>query len=161
MWKPLGILRGHDGSPEYMVTVLAPYGLFRRFEPRHLDRLVPSIRLKDFVDEEIVCHCPDANHNAFLLLEGIAAATKKRGDVIHIVQLQGKGTMFNEGPLAGLEHDLTGARALGRAKVLALDAGMLLRLFHDEPALGYPFALDLCRMSMEQADQQLKHYLPP
>ena len=64
----------------------------------------------------IVCHCSDASHDSFLLIDGVLAVTRKMGDDVHVVNLEGTGAVFVVGPMMGLSQEgAAGLRALGRS----------------------------------------------
>lgn len=86
-----------------LVEAIEGEELFRAVPASKLKKLVPLMRVKEFEDEEIVCHCADAEHDAFVLLKGVAAATKNLHERQYVLQLKGKDAVFNADPLVGPE----------------------------------------------------------
>lgn len=135
------------------------YGMFGGAAPKKLDDLVPALRIKEFQDEPIECHCSDARHEAFIILEGKAAATRKLGPVEHIVDLVGFGAMFKMGGLVGHEDRFSGARALGPTKVIAIDTELMNRALAANGDLGYICMKNLGRLMMMSMERQLDRHL--
>lgn len=140
-------------------AVLSTYPLFQDVEPGDLDHLIPACRFKELQDEEVVCHCPDASHDAFVLLKGSVSITRRRGEAIHNVLLQRPGAAFNLGPLLGLSPNGAGARALGKVELLALDSVMVTEMLQRNPHLGYRLIRNLGRLALDQCERQLERYL--
>jgi CRP-like cAMP-binding protein len=122
-------------------------------------RLIPWLRIKEFDDEAIECHCPDATHDAFLMLEGRAAVTFKVGDDEHVLEVQGEGGLFNIGALVGVEQRHLGARALGKARVLAVDCTRLRVLMADDPHLTGPMLMHIVKYLVRPTEDQMAQAL--
>lgn len=142
-----------------LYDVLAGYSIFNGLDKTQLQNMVPALRHKKFQDEEIVCHCPDAWHDAFLLLKGTVAVTHRHGDFLFVVHMGKTGDIFNIGPLVGLKGESPGVKALGTVEILAIDNTKLQKKLGAEPKLGYWFILNICRLAINQYEQQIEHYI--
>ncbi|MBI4336216.1 MAG: Crp/Fnr family transcriptional regulator [Chloroflexi bacterium] len=148
----------HSDEGQNLQHALKEYTLFRDVRHRQLAGLVPAFRVKGFQDEEIVCHCPDATHDAFVLLKGVVAVTRKKDDAVHVLQLERSGAVFNIGPLVGRDREEAGVRALGNVEVLAIDNALLLRKLERDTRLGYGITRSLCRLALEQCERLMERY---
>ena len=72
---------------ERLLSTLNAHPLFRDIHRAQVRLLSRSLRVKEYQDEEIICHCSDACHDSFLLIDGVVAVTRKMGDDVHV----GKG----------------------------------------------------------------------
>ena len=155
------LLEQRLGPEEQLIleSLLEKYAIFDGLAPGWVGKLVPAFQIKEFRDEEIVCHCPDASHDAFVLLKGTVAVTRKKGEAIHVLQLEGLGPVFNIGPLIGLEKDPAGVRALGSVELLGIDSIMLNRVMHLEWEIGFKLLRNLCRLVMIQNGRILDRYI--
>ena len=160
---PFGLFGGDASTRDQDLAALADaidgQGLFRDVPASKLKKLVPLMRVKSFEDEEIVCNCEDADHDAFVLLSGGAAVTKNLQERQYVLQLKSKGALFNAGPLVGAEAAHRGARALGKVSLVAMDNDALRKLSAEDPELGYPIGWNLCRLSIDQHERQIEHHL--
>lgn len=161
MWVKRLLPWGQAGSVDQgsLEFALKQYSLFEGLSPALLTKLSPVLQVKDFKDQEIVCHCPNAFHDAFLLLSGVVAVTRKIGDFLHTVQLEKTGAVFNVGPLVGSEKEQAGARALGSVQILAMDSSRLSQLLPGEAELGYKFIRNICRLALDQHQRQMERYI--
>lgn len=139
-----------------LVAALHTYPIFSGLSPETLTRLVPMFRVKEFSDEEIVCHCPDAKHDAFTVLDGKVALTYARGDDLHVVDLEGTGGVFNTAPLFDAPSNHLGARALNRVQVLAIDTEALKPALMKDAQSGYTIARNLGRLTLLQSDRLIQ-----
>ena len=147
-----------------LISQISQYSLFEGVKYEELGSLVPALRVKNFENEDIVCHCPDATHDALILLSGVVAMTKKMGAALHVIRLERTGSVFNIGPLVGLMPEPTGAKALEGVVIIAIDTKMVRQMLDMQPTMGYVLARNMCRLSLLQADQMLEHfldYMPP
>lgn len=154
------ILRKDDISEadwEKIASAMEQHDLFSGLPEKKLPSLIPACRIKEFQDEEIVCHCPDASHDAFLVLDGKAAIILSRNGLTYILELAGFGGVFNVEKLVDAANDDQGGRALGRVKLLAMDAAMLKKLFKVDPTVGYPFIRNLANLLMAQYQREISH----
>lgn len=155
LWDSLfGKKLGQEG--EVLAKVLRHHALFEDMDSTNLVALRPALRVKEFQDEEIVCHCPDATHDAFVLLEGVASVTRRQGDDVHVVDLSREGSVHNVGPLLGMEKEPGDVRALGKVRILAMDHQMLTEAFEREPQLGYQCVRLIARLVLEQVERELE-----
>lgn len=144
---------------ESLKVALQQHEPFQGLSPVELSRLIPAIRFKRFQDEEIVCRCPDASHDAFVLLKGVVALTRRKGDGVYVMQMEKSGAVFNIEALMGLSPEGAGVRALSGVEVLALDSAMVELMLEERPQLGYTFTRTLCRLALKQCHAQLDRYL--
>lgn len=142
-----------------LAKAISEQALFGDIPGDRIASLVPLMRVKEFTDEEIVCHCPDANHDAFALLSGVVAVTLGVGHLEHVLQLEHTGAVFNTGPLVGADATSEGARGLGTVKLVAMDNQGLRELSMADPELGIRLAWTVCRLVSEQHDRQIRHLL--
>ncbi len=152
------ILRKDDVSEagwEKIASAMEQHDLFSGLPEKKLPSLIPACRIKEFQDEEIVCHCPDA----FLVLDGKAAITLGRNDLTYILELAGFGGVFNVENLVDAANDNQDARALGWVKLLVMDTAMLKKLFKVDPTVGYPFIRNLTSLLMSQCQRQISHFV--
>ena len=140
-------------------AVLESHTLFKGMDSGKLARLVPAVRFKQFDGDEIVCHCPDATHDGFLLLSGVVATTWKKAHLLYTVELEKPGTLFNLGPLFGRPRNPAGASALGNVEVLAFDSAMLLQHLHEDPEWGLELVRRLGAFAIDQCELRLSRQL--
>jgi CRP-like cAMP-binding protein len=117
------------------------------------------LRIKEFQDEEISCHCPDALHDGFLVLEGRVAITHQLRGLEHVLELGGFGTVFNLEGLVGIEKSHGAARALGRVRLLVMDTTLLMREFDSHPEVGYPLIKNFAKLLIVQHDKVFEHWV--
>ena len=151
-----------DQSPEdnYQLTheLVKGHNLFAELTEEEIERVMPALRLKKFHNREITCHCPDAHHDAFLVVEGTVALSLSTDDGLqHVLELAGFGTMFNVGGLLGFVEPHKSARALGTVRLLALDTEMLGHVLEDDKHIGYSVLKTLMGLHVAQCDRQLDH----
>ena len=127
----------------------------RGLSPSQLETLSSYLRVKEFQNQEIVCHCPTAFHDAFILLGGAVSVTKRLGSDLHVLQLETTEAVFNISPLVGRAQDVAGVRALGKVYILAMDTARPQQLLSQDPDLGYVFIRNLTRSALSQCDRQL------
>ncbi|MBI4298940.1 MAG: cyclic nucleotide-binding domain-containing protein [Chloroflexi bacterium] len=162
MWKITSVLNRRDPAMEEaqnLEALLHGFPLFEHLEPGQLAKLIPAVRFKGFKDEEIVCHCPDAFHDAFVLFNGVVAVSRKKGEILHVLHLEKPGAVFNIGPLVGLGQEEAGVRALGNVEIVALDTQMLKPMLERDPKLGFALACNLSRLALNQLQRQIERYL--
>ncbi len=121
--------------------------------------LFPAWRVKTFNDEEIHCECPDASHEAFVLLSGRVATTFRSGAVDHVIELGAGGDVFNAGGLVDHVDCCTGARALGAVEIIAIDTQLLNSLFASDPETGYRVVKNLAKLVMQQSERRISEHL--
>lgn len=146
---------------ERAIAAITTHGLCEGVPKDKLEKLFPACNIEEITDDEIVCHCAAelAHHDAFLVLDGKVAIKYRQGVLEHVLELAGYGALFNISNLVGWQGDDVGARALGRAEILAIDTEKLLKLFEDDPSIGYRMTRNLARLLMEQHKKHLAHYL--
>ncbi len=144
---------------EALRQVLKSSQLFGSLEQEDMDSCVPYARVKTFEDEEITCECPDANHDAFVVINGAVALTFTIGSLTQTVNMIGLGTVFNTQHLLGLAQRYYGGRAVGRVVVIALDTAKLVALFESHTRLGYPVIKTLAALQLSQRDRELENFL--
>lgn len=157
----LRLHRGLERTDEVvgLAKALKQRGLFEGLSDGQLQRLVPILRIKEFQDEEIVCHCPDATHDAFLLLEGRVSLSRKRGDALYPLEIEEPGALVNEARLVGLADNYFGARALGRATLLTIDSRDFQARVREDPGAGVILLRNLYRLSLLQREGMIDHLL--
>lgn len=136
-------------------ALLEGHTLAEGLSPKELGSLTPSVRFKAFQDEEIVCNCPDANHDAFVLLRGVVAITRKKDQLLYTVEMERPGAAFNLHPLLGLTPDRAGAKALGSVELLAFDSAILSKILENQPRLGYKLIRNVGRLALDQCERQM------
>lgn len=142
-----------------LASTVAEHDLFAGLPWESIDKLVPAIRVEEFQVGEIDCHCPDALHDGFLVLEGRVALTHRVGGLEHVLELGGFGTVFNLDGLLGLNESHRAARALGRVKLLVIDTRLLDREFDRDPGTGYKIIRYFAKLLVVQHDKELEHWL--
>lgn len=150
---------GPVSEAQTLEATLQQYQLFQGVDAAQLARLTPIIMLKQFRDEEIVCHCPDVFHDAFVLVKGTVGVTREKEGFRHTVQLEKTGAVFNVGPLVGRDPEQAGVRALGVVEILAMDNRMLRQLIESDEKLGFRFIRSICRLVMDQYERQIERLL--
>lgn len=123
--------------------------------------LIPAFRFKVTRNEDVACHCPDATHDAFILLKGTVAVTRDHQEDRHVVDLATPGDVFNVGVLMGAKYDYVASRALAEVEVMALDTKMLVNIAKVDPQIGYKVLRSFGRLMSEQMARQLEHLLHP
>ena len=78
-----------------VTTSLRGFDLFESLSDSDFERLVPRFRVLEFRDEDIVCHCPDAFHDVFVVLEGKSSLSRKRGQDLYPLEVEGTGAVIN------------------------------------------------------------------
>ncbi|MBI2867727.1 MAG: Crp/Fnr family transcriptional regulator [Chloroflexi bacterium] len=144
---------------EEVVVALGEYPVFTGLPEDRIPTLAATMAVKTFKEEEIVCHCPDATHDAFVVLKGVVALSRHRGDEEHVLDLSDLGAVFNVAALVGDEKEAGTARALGAVELLHIDSHKLHDLMERDPALGYPLVRNLCRLLLAQFNRQLERLL--
>ena len=76
-----------------------------------------------------------------------------------MLELAGFGTVFNVDDILELERQDIGARALGPAQLLMMDAEMLQEIFAQNPSIGFTVIRNLARLSVAQHRQYLERYI--
>ena len=142
-----------------LASTIAEHDLFAGLPWESIDKLVPAFRIQEFQVGEIDCLCPDALHDAFLVLEGRIALTHRVGGLEHVLALAGFGTVFNLDGLLGLEESHRAARALGRVKLLVIDTKLLARAFDRDPGAGCKIIRYFAKLLVVQHDKELEHWL--
>lgn len=150
-----------EAERDLLLNIVRESGLLRELSGQQIRNLAPACRFETFNTGEITCHCPDASHDAFILVKGMVAVTRKHKEDEHVVELAMKGAVVNVCILMGSEFCYIGARAVGEAQVVALDSRMLLGIFDKDPRLGYLFMRSVGHMMSEQTAQHLDHLLHP
>lgn len=148
-----------DADVGHLVAAIAAHQLFAGLPWASIPGLVPAFRVEEFQDEEISCHCPDALHDGFLVLEGRVAITHRLRGLEHVLELAGFGTVFNLDAMLGLEESHRAARALGRVKLLVMDTQLLEREFDGHPEIGYRIIKSFAKLMVVQHDKVLEHWV--
>jgi hypothetical protein len=148
-----------DSEVGRVASTIAEHDLFAGLPWESIDNLVPAFRVEEFQHGEIDCHCPDALHDAFLVLEGQIALTDRVGGLEHVLELGGFGTVFNLDGLLGLKESHRTARALGRVKLVVMDTKLLDREFDRDPGTGYKIIRYFAKLLVVQHDKELEHWL--
>lgn len=149
------LIAGHDD----LAQAVLGSGLFTGLPGRAIHLLTPALRVKKFADEEIVCHCPDAAHDAFVVLSGTVAVTRLIDDLDYVVDLSGRGAVFNVAQLLDVDMRHAGARAAGAVSLIAVDSAALRRLIDENREIGLALIRNLGRLLAAQMDRQLVHCL--
>jgi signal-transduction protein with cAMP-binding, CBS, and nucleotidyltransferase domain len=144
-----------------LVKVLRKHEMFWDVPEEALGNLSNACHVKTFRDEEIVCRCPDAHHDAFVVVSGVVGLTRRGESLEHVLDLAGPGTVFNIEGLVGMEPDRRAARAAGEVKLVALDAQRLSETFQHEPSVGYPVLRNLARLTVTQLYRQIDRLVEP
>ena len=150
-----------EEEQDLLLKIVRETGLLRELSGQQVRSLAPACRFKTFNTGEIACHCPDANHDAFILVRGLVAVTRKHKEDEHVIELAMKGAVVNACILMGSEFCYVGARAVGEAQVVSMDSRMLLEIFDKDPQLGYLFMRSVGHLMSEQTAQHLDHLLHP
>jgi CRP-like cAMP-binding protein len=144
---------------ERLIESLTDRDAFAELTAEQLTALVPVIRIKDYRDSEIVCHCPDITHDVLVVLDGRVAVTREKDGMLHTLQIEGPDAVVNGPRLFGDPPPYTGSRALGQVTSLAIAAPELQKLMNDDPALGVAIASGLIRIMLRQHEAQLDSLL--
>lgn len=133
--------------------------LFSELSEDQIKKLVPAFRVKQFKDEDIICHCPDATHDAFILLDGKVAVKLMLGDLQYVIELQGAGAVFNAPGLLHVHSPYSIATALGTAVLIALDSDQIHTIISKDAQIGSAIFKTASRLIVEQYEKQLEHLL--
>lgn len=142
-----------------LISIVKGSDLFAELSADEIKKLTPALRVKEFKDEDIVCHCPDATHDAFILTEGKAVAKLMVGDLLHVMELQGKGAIFNAPGLLQVRSRYGSASALGKVVLIAVDSKQIQTLISKSPHTGVAILKTACRLTVEQYEKQLQRLL--
>ena len=82
----------------WLAEVIDQYDIFPGLTKEEIDKLVPTLRVKRFEAEEILCHCPDSDHDAFITLSGTVAITYQRDVEEYVLELTGFGSAIWRSP---------------------------------------------------------------
>lgn len=148
-----------NGEVGRLACAITEHRLFAGLPWENIPELVPALRTKEFQDEEISCHCPDALHDGFLVLEGRVAITHRLRGLEHVLELAGFGTVFNLEGLLGIEESHRAARALGKIRLLVMDTELLKRQFGSHPEIGYPIIKNFAKLMVVQHDKVFEHWV--
>lgn len=144
---------------ESLIAALRGNDLFGDLSENKIKKLVPAFRVKEFNGEQITCHCPDASHDSFVVVQGRVAVTRRKGEFEHTLELEDKGGIINVGLMTEGMSPYTGARALGQTTVLAIDTKKVASLAQEDPELGSILFKNVCSILSGQFEKQLDRLL--
>lgn len=123
-------------------SLLTNFSFFGTLDERHIDELVPLLKIKKYVQGEIVIEKGERGRNLFIILSGRVEVLG--GDGIHMAFLE-KGEVFGEMSL--LSGDPVGAtvKVTDPSTVLYLDSRDFRRVLNKFPSLQMYFAQLLAR----------------